>query len=144
LSANFRDRTLVHTYIHYDGKLDVEEFIDNGVVTLASQGETLQAGATFNATFDLLNQAYGANALRRFVNGIPAGRVGLAAFEAIAIGVAKNISQIQAKQDPVGYVRQRTAEFWQTPNVGQFFTSGLRGTIRIQRTIPFGAQWFAT
>jgi hypothetical protein len=137
-------RFLVHTYINYDGKLDVEEFIDNGVVTLASQNETLQAGATFTSTFNLLNQSHGANALRRFANGVPSGRVGLAAFEAIAIGVARNIAHIEAKPDPIGYVRQRIADFWQAPNVGQFFTAGLRGTIRIQRTVPFGTQWFAT
>jgi hypothetical protein len=60
-------RFLVHTYIPYDVKLDVEEFIDEGIVTLASAGETQQAGHAFRSTFDLLNQTYGQNALRRFV-----------------------------------------------------------------------------
>lgn len=137
-------RFLVHTYVDYDGKLDVEEFIDNGVVTLATAAETQQAGATFIATFALLYDAHGTNALRRFANGVPTGRVGLAAFEAIAIGIAKNIAHIQQKQDPIGYVRRRITEFWEAPNVGQFFTAGLRGTIRIQRTVPFGAAWFST
>jgi Protein of unknown function DUF262 len=137
-------RFLVHTYVPYDGKLDVEEFIDEGVVTLATANETQQASATFHATFNLLNQAYGSSALRRFQNGDPTGRVGLAAFEGIAIGIAKNISNIQAKQNPTDYVRQRIADFWNAPEIQNFFTSGLRGTIRIQRTIPFGARWFAT
>jgi hypothetical protein len=137
-------RFLVHTYIDYDGKLDVEEFIDNGVVALATDAETQRAGATFTATFDLLDQAYGNNALRRFVFGDPSGRVGLAAFEVIAVGVAKNIDHIQAKQSPVEYVRERISQFWETPNLGRFFAAGLRGTIRIQRTVPFGSQWFAT
>ncbi len=137
-------RFLVHTYVDYDGKLDVEEFINNGIVTLATQGETHLAEAAFTATFDLLNRAYGDNALRRFINGTPSGRVGLAAFEVIAIGIAKNIAHIQAKHYPLNYVRQRIAEFWESPDLGRFFTAGLRGTIRIQRTIPFGSQWFAT
>ena len=68
-------RFLVHTYVNYDGKLDVEEFIDNGIVELASKGETQEAGATFRATFDLLYQAHSTNALRRFVNDAPVGRV---------------------------------------------------------------------
>lgn len=137
-------RFLVHTYVPYDGKLDVEEFIDEGIVTLATTNETNQAGATFHATFNLLNDAYGTNALRRFQNGAPTGRVGLAAFEGIAVGVAKNIASIQAKPNPTDYVRQRIADFWNAPEVQNFFTAGLRGTIRIQRTIPFGAGWFAT
>jgi hypothetical protein len=137
-------RFLVHTYVQYDGKLDVEEFIDKGIVELAGAGETQNAATTFNSVFDLLNQAYGENALRRFNNGQPFGRVLLAAYECIAVGVAKNIAHIQAKPEPVNFLRQRINEFWQAPAITDFFVAGLRGTVRIQRTIPFGAGWFAT
>lgn len=140
----YASRFFVHTYVPYNGKLDVEEFIDEGVVTLATSNETQQAGAAFNATFNLLYQAYGTEALRRFQNGTPTGRVGLVAFEGIAVGIARNITSIQGKANPVDYVRQRISEFWQAPDVQNFFTAGLRGTIRIQRTVPFGANWFAT
>jgi hypothetical protein len=137
-------RFLVHTYVPYDGKLDVEEFIDEGIVALATAGETQQAGTTFNATFSLLQQAYDSNALRRFQSGVPTGRVGLAAFEGIAVGIARNIANVVGKPNPTEYVRQRINEFWQAPGVDNFYASGLRGTIRIQRTIPFGTAWFAT
>ncbi|MCJ7526480.1 MAG: DUF262 domain-containing protein [Candidatus Aminicenantes bacterium] len=140
----YATRFLVYTYQPYDGKLDIEEFIDEGIVTLATANETRQASATFNITFNLLNQAYGENALRRFQNKAPVGRVGLAAFESIAVGIAKNITSIQNKANPVDYVRQRICEFWQASEVQNFFTSGLRGTVRIQRTISFGTDWFAT
>lgn len=137
-------RFLVHAYVPYDGKLDVEEFIDEGIVALATANERQQAESTFVTTFGLLNQVYGNNALRRFQNGAPTGRVGLAAFEGIAVGVAKNITHIQSKPDPAAYVRERILAFWQSPEVNNFFVAGLRGTVRIQRTIPFGAAWFAT
>jgi Protein of unknown function DUF262 len=137
-------RFLVHTYVPYERKLDVEEFINEGVVALATANETQQAGATFNATFNLLNQAYGADALRRFQDGTPTGRVGLAAFEGIAVGIARNIVTIQQKANPVDYVRERIKGFWQAQGVQNFFTAGLRGTIRIQRTVPFGTTWFAS
>lgn len=137
-------RFLVHTYIPYDGKLDVEEFIDEGVVQLATANETQAAGSTFHATFNLLNQAFGHNALRRFQDEAPTGRVGLAAFEGIAIGIARNIAHIQSKPNPVAYLQKRIPNFWKAPDVQNFFTAGLRGTIRIQRTIPFGTKWFAT
>jgi hypothetical protein len=113
-------------------------------VSLATANETLYAGATFMATFNLLNQAYGVDALRRFQGGVPSGRVGLAAFEGVAVGIAKNIANIQKKANPVAYVRQRINEFWLAPDVQNFFVAGLRGTSRIQRTVPFGAMWFAT
>lgn len=140
----YASRFLVHAYVPYKVKLDVEEYIDEGVVTLAIANETQQAGATFHATFNLLDQAYGSDSLRRFQDGKFSGRVGLAAFEAIAVGIARNIESIQRKANPVDYVRQRINEFWQSPEVQNFFVAGLRGTIRIQRTVPFGADWFAT
>lgn len=139
----YATRFLVHTYVPYDGKLDVEESIDEGIVYLATANETQQAGATFNATFSYLEQAFGENALRRMVNGSFIGRVGLAAFESIAVGIAKNITNIQAKADPVDYVRQRIEAYWQSPEILNFFVSGLRGTTRLQRTLPFGVEWFA-
>jgi hypothetical protein len=137
-------RFLVLTYIDYDKKLDVEAFIDDGVVKLASVGETQQAAETFNATFDLLDGAYGANALKRFRNGNPIGRVGLAAFEGIAVGIARNLIKIQSKSDPREYVRQRIKDFWESPQIERFFIKGQSGTTRISRTVPFGQSWFST
>ena len=136
-------RFLVHTYVPYDGKLDVEEYVDEGIVSLANANETQQAGATFNATFNLLNQAFGASALRRIQGGEHVGRVGLAAFECIAVGIARNIANVQGKANPIDYVRQRIQEFWESPDIGEFYAAGLRGTVRIQRTVPFGTDWFA-
>jgi len=136
-------RFLVHTYIPYNVKLDVQEFIDDGIVTLASAGEIREAGHTFRSTFDLLAQAYGPNALRRIVNGNPAGRVGLAAFECIAVGIGRNINHVLNKPNPLQFVQSRIERLWQNPIVEQFFTAGLRGTVRIQRTVPYGTRWFA-
>jgi hypothetical protein len=137
-------RFLVHTFVDYDGKLDVEEFIDEGVVTLARAGDIVNAEAAFKETFRLLNDAFGANALRRFQNDTPSGRVGLAAMECIAVGTAKNIARIRRMERPVDYIKERIHHLWQQEEVENFFAAGLRGTVRIQRTIPFGERWFAT
>ena len=73
-----------------------------------------------------------------------AGLVRTKTNEGVAVGIARNIGNIQRKANPVDYVRQRINEFWQAPDVQDFFAAGLRGTIRIQRTVSFGADWFAT
>jgi len=111
----YATRFLVHTYVPYDGKLDVEEFIDEGIVAPATANETQQPGDTFRTTFNLLNNAFGENALRRLQNGDFTGRVGLAAFETVAVGIAKNLMNIQAKASPVDYVRQRVEAFGNPP-----------------------------
>ncbi len=135
-------RFLVHTYIPYDGTLDVEEYIDNGIVELASASDGTAAADIINRTFELLHSVDGKNALRRFEDGHYVGKVGLVGIEGIAVGIAKNIDTILAMSAPQDFVRMRTREFWSQPETTTFTSPGLRGTTRIQRTVSFGSVWF--
>jgi hypothetical protein len=137
-------RFLVHTHVPYDGRLDVEEYIDEGIVTLSQNGDPAGAALLINQTFQLLNEVAGNNALRRFQNGAHGGKVGLVGLEGIAVGVAKNLHGIRAL-GPVAsrsFVRERMESFWVQPETATFTSLGLRGTVRIQRTVPFGEAWF--
>lgn len=135
-------RLLVHTYIEYDGKLDVGEYIDEGIVSLATNADDANVTTVINSTFDLLNNAAGGDVLRRFENGTYSGRVGLVGLESIAVGVAKNLVAIQQEQDPVKFVKEKSQSFWSQPQVIDFVSPGMRGTTRIQKTVPFGIEWF--
>ncbi|GAB1575377.1 DUF262 domain-containing protein [Bordetella petrii] len=137
-------RFLVHSLVDYDGSLDVEEYIDSGIVDLAHLGETATDVNLLNQVFDLLQQALGDDALRRFdaASNRHIGKVGLVGLEGIAVGIAHNLPLIQQEPDPIAYVRQRTQEFWSQAEVSTFTAGGLRGTTRIQRTVPFGTRWF--
>jgi hypothetical protein len=136
-------RFLVYTYIQYNGKLDVEEYIDDGMVQLATRNETKRAGKVFKDTFTFLRDAFGGDALRRIQDNSHTGRVGLAAFECIAVGIAKNIDFIRSQEDPAEHIKQRTIKLWKQAKIDDFFTPGLRGTVRIQRTIDFGKKWYS-
>lgn len=138
----FAMRFLVHAFIPYDGKLDVEEYIDEGIIRLAQAGEAKRDSELVNETFSLLNAAAGSDALRREEDGKPVGRVGLVAVESIAVGVARNVAAIRALPDPVAFVRDRIGAFWRDNVARQFSSSGVRGTSRIQNTIPLGERWF--
>jgi hypothetical protein len=135
-------RFLVHTFIPYNGKLDVEEYIDDGIVGLASASNGEAAADLINRTFALLDATEGGNALRRFEHGHHTGKVGLAGLEGIAVGVAKNLNAILALPAPQDFVRQKIRGFWGQPRTQTFTSPGLRGTTRIQRTVPFGEVWF--
>ena len=135
-------RFLVHSYVPYDGTLDVEEYVDKGIVELAERGPQDEAGTRFTETFSLLKQSYGENALRRLEGDRHTGRVTLVAFECIAVGIGKSIAPIRALDDPVDFVKQKVASFWNQPEIENFLSRGMRGTTRIQRTVPFGANWF--
>lgn len=135
-------RFLVHSYIPYDGKLDVEEYIDEGIVQLATNGVQPEVESRFTDTFGLLSRTFGADALRRFDGQRHVGRVGLVAFECIAVGIGKNIAAIRMLQNPDEFVRERIRSFWKQREIEQFLSQGMRGTTRIQRTVPFGENWF--
>lgn len=138
----FAVRFLVHTYVPYDGVLDVEEYIDDGIVELARAGNVAAATDLVDRTFKLLDSVSGKDTLRRFEAGRHIGKVGLVGLEGIAVGVAKNLDAILALATPQEFVREKARSFWSDPHTANFTSPGLRGTTRIQRTVPFGETWF--
>jgi hypothetical protein len=138
----FAVRFLVHTYVPYDGILDVEEYIDDGIVSLARASDGAAAAELINRTFAMLNSVAGRDALRRFEDGRHIGKVGLVGLEGIAVGVAKNLDAIFALPAPQDFVREKLRTFWSQPQTATFTSPGMRGTTRIQRTVPFGEVWF--
>jgi Protein of unknown function DUF262 len=137
-------RFLVLVEVPYDGALDVEEFIDEGIVSLARKGNGVAALDLITRTFNLLRSAAGSDALRRFQNGNHAGKTGLVGLEGIAVGVAKNLDQILnlGQEQANAFVLEKLRSFWTQPASPSFTSPGLRGTTRIQRTVPFGEAWF--
>ena len=137
-------RFLVHINVPYDGKLNVEEYIDEGIAKLARAGDFSSAMHQISSTFDLLNEVAGSNALRRIQYGHPGGKVTLVGLEVIAVGVGKNLEAILAlgRESAMKFVKEKIESFWQDPKVASFIQAGLRGTTRIQRTVPFGDNWF--
>jgi hypothetical protein len=69
-------------------------------------------------------------------------RFSLRALEVIAVGIAKNRKALQASADSEGFIRQKIAQFWTDPIAAELSSAGMRGTTRIQRSIPLGEQWF--
>lgn len=135
-------RFLVHTQVPYDGSLDVEEYIDEGINKLAIAGDLLGTSELIIRTFTLLNSVAGRDAFRRRVDGNSVGKVGLVGLECIAVGVAKNLQAILALPSPDNFVREKINTFWDQPEVESMSSPGLRGTVRIRRTVPFGEAWF--
>jgi hypothetical protein len=136
-------RLVAHTYKDFQRGLDVEEFLDKSILTIMEEhlvGEVIQRAQW---TVDELCRLLGSNALipTEERQGITT-RFSLRALEGIAVGLARNKDKIAALPDPDGFITNKIAEFWKQPQVADMSASGLRGTVRIQRTVPFGAAWF--
>jgi len=136
-------RLIVHAFADYDRTLDVQEFLDTAIVEILTTKDQNEVMTAITWLVETLDRTLGERALfpPAEVDGV-APRFSLRALEAIAVGLARNKNAITALGNPDEYVRDRVAAFWQQPQVPDMSASGLRGTVRIQRTVPFGAQWF--
>ncbi len=138
-------RFIVYRYVEYDGKLDVEEYIDDGIIKIA-ENNIFDGTAEQNllATFKLLYDLLGEDALRQYTEEEARfrGRVGLNALEIVAVGVSFNLPAIQGLQEPTTYIADKVKRLWSNEEVKTFSRPGLRGTQRIRKTIPFGRSWF--
>jgi hypothetical protein len=137
-------RLIVHTFVDYDRKLDVQEFLDAAIVDILAEKDQAEVIQTITWTVETLHRVLGDGALippPDAGEGI-ANRFSLRALEAIAVGIGRNKAAIMSHANPDQFVEEKIGSFWQQPEVTDMSAAGLRGTVRLQRTIPFGESWF--
>ncbi len=138
-------RALVHTYIDYDNVSDVEEFLDERIIEVLKLDNLDKFKDDFNFTVKTLFDLFGSKAL--FPHGgeviVQGARFSLRSLEAVLVGLLRNATEIQELPNPTAFVKERVLGFWhEKAEVDAMSASGLRGTQRLQRTVPFGAEWF--
>ncbi len=137
-------RLIVHTFKEFDRTLDVQEFLDAAIVEIMTTKESEEIIGTLTWAVELLHRILGERALfppPDAAAGV-APRFSLRALEAIGVGIAINKQRIAGLPNSDDFVRAKISSFWQQPEVADMSASGLRGTVRLQRTIPFGSNWF--
>ena len=137
-------RFFVFMFVEYDKRWDIEEYLNNGVIEIASEDkDTLEhLVKVFEETLDLVHSTGEVNVLKRFNGTTFSGKVGQAGFEAIFLGVAQNRHAIAAKADPSAFLLAKAKKLWARPEVSDFTKGGVTGTTRIQKTLQFGREWF--
>jgi len=137
-------RSVVHTAKEFGTGTDVQDFLDKGIIEVLTGEDPSDALDSVEWTLALLNRLLGKEAL---VPGDQAregigNRFSLRALETIVVGIARNRQDIEALSSTDEFVKAKLTDFWKQSDVEKLSTPGLRGTTRIQRTIPFGTQWF--
>lgn len=137
-------RVMVHTTTDLPRGSDVQEFLDHSILRVLSEPESVEALETAMWTINVLHRALDADALLPPEDRQPgiAPRFSLRALEGIVVGIARNRTSIEQLDQPEEYIRNRVTTFWQQREVAEMSASGLRGTVRIQRSVPFGSLWF--
>lgn len=141
---DYLTRFLVFMFVDYDKKWDIEEYLNNGIIEIASENETTLSPLlkAFEETLDLVYATGEVDILKRFKAGVFTGKVGQAGFEAIFLGVAQNRQAISKKSDAAAFVLRKAKSLWDRAEVSDFIKGGVTGTTRIQKTLPFGQKWF--
>jgi len=135
-------RFLVMTFCFYDGKLDVDDYLNDGIAALLGNGNIAAQVQCMTQTFDLLHAAIGINALKRHLEERPVGKVNYAPFEGIAVGIGRNIDVIRRLPDPLAFLREKIASFWVDPVTIAVTGGVIKAQYRLQRMLPFGQQHF--
>lgn len=143
-NVEYAVRIIVHTFRDFGGESDVQEFLDKSIVDILANENKENVLRITEETISTLHRLFGNEAMMphdESAEGVDR-RFSLRALEGIAVGIARNLNKIQKLKSPDDFIRKRTYEFWKQDEVVQMSASGLRGTIRIQKSVPFGANWF--
>ncbi len=137
-------RLLVHSYEELPQRMDVQEFLDHAVLRVMEDQDIDQAMEKISWSVSILFKLFGENALLPTKNRHPNidVRFSLRALEGVAVGIARNHTAIAAHNDAENFLHERVTSFWAEQEVAAMSASGLRGTMRIQRSVPFGVEWF--
>ncbi len=137
-------RSLVSTSQDFRQGMNIQEFLDRGIMSVIVGKNSDAIFEKVEWAIELLYKLFGSEALlphRNAADGI-AKKFSLRALEGILVGLARNKDEIVQLEDPSEFVRERIDGFWRQKDVADLSASGLRGTTRIQRTVPFGDRWF--
>lgn len=139
-------RLIVHTFVDYSSKMDIEEYLSSGILQVIETDRQAEAIETAIWVIQTLHRIGGDDALlpaEDRVEGVGGGkRFSLRALEVIGVGIAKNREVLVAKADADQFIQVQVADFWRHAIAAELSSAGMRGTTRIQRSVPFGAQWF--
>ena len=137
-------RIIAHTFVDFLRGHDVEEFLDQAALQILAEYNPAEVLETVGWSVETLFRLFGERALfppDDAPEGI-ASRFSLRALEAIVVGLARNRVALMGQDEPDQFIRDKVEAFWHQPEVLKMSASGLRGTVRIQRTVPFGDSWF--
>jgi len=136
-------RSIVFTDSDFRPDSDVQDFIDKAIIEILADNDLNNAIDSVAWTIDKLDHLKGGSALLPG-NDNPdlANRLSLRALEGIVVGIASNKFDICSMTDSDAFINERIDGFWTQPEIETMSASGLRGTTRLQRSVPFGKRWF--
>jgi hypothetical protein len=130
------------------GIKDLGEFLNekNREIAVSEDFDRGSHERTFKETFRLLSEAVEGDAFRKFSKATNSfsGPFLISAFEAVALGVASNIDQwlALAPAKAKDLVSTRVKTLWDQASFVGHIGTGVSAQNRMQKSVPFGRQFF--
>jgi len=137
-------RFIVYRNIEYKGGLDVHEFLDEAMITLAESADMNYATEekVFKDTFRIINEVMGNTAFKRYDGGRFMGQFLISSYEVVATGISWNIEEILAI-DYKRFILDKVSALWTDETFKAYSGAGVRGTTRLEKLLPFAKKFFA-
>ncbi len=131
----------------YKPGLDLNEYLDAAARDLAKRDSDFwdDEKSIFTFTFQLLSEALGGNAFKRWDGERHSGAFLISGFDSIAHGIASNVVAIRALApgERLALVQDRARTVWGAQEFTSNSGMGVRGTTRLTNLLPFGARHFS-
>ncbi|MGE8143133.1 DUF262 domain-containing protein [Novosphingobium sp. NPDC080210] len=138
-------RYLAYLNVSYERGLDVHEYLDSALISLASNQnfDRIAEEERFKRTFTLLHAALGQDAFKRWDGEKFQGKFLISVYEVLAPGVAKNIDAIEALGDEASkeFVRKKASALWANETFQKSSGGGTRGTTRLVNLLPMSEDF---
>lgn len=120
---------------------NLTDFLDKNIYNLArNKSDFTELSDLFEKTFELIYRVMGDEAFRKYykLEKKHKGGFSIALFEAISIGVAKNIERFASSCK----LRDAIEKFSENKTFLRASGAGVRASTRIQQTIPYAIKYF--
>lgn len=133
---------------HYPYKkgLDVHEYLDEALINISKSDDIdwAEEEVLFKKTFNLLNNALGDKAFKRWDGTSFSGKFLMSLYETIAFGVSENLVEIETKgmSQQKDFILKRAKALWDDPVFESNSGAGIRGTTRLAKLLPMAKGFF--
>ena len=139
-------RFLAFRNFPYQNGLDVHEYLDAALLGI-SRNEDIDWQSEekiFKKTFDLLDEALGQNAFKRWDGSTFSGKFLMSMYETVAFGLSENLSDLEnfSKEEQISMIATRTKSLWDNPDFKKNSGAGVRGTTRLANLLPMAKDFF--
>lgn len=133
--------------VPYQKGLDVHEYLDSALITMAENKELDMDKeiSNFTKTFSLINEALGDSSFKKWDGNHFKGMFLMSLFEVISYGISKNIVTYEKldRSIQLDTLRNKAKILWQNEQFAKNSGAGVRGTTRLANLLPLAETYMA-